>query len=118
LNSLGKRSLVAALVASGMAALAFADIRVIEESVETTADFVVLPSDPPSSLVVTPCRSCKPLLVPTSVRSKYFIEKEEVQLAELKRELASRPKAFVHVVFDKKTGELRRLEAYFRRSAT
>jgi hypothetical protein len=102
-----------AMSALGLLAMgaATAAIEIIELAIETTAAAVVLPSEPPSSLVVTPCSGCKPLLVPTSVRSQYFIDKEPVELAELKRQLAGRPDAFVLVIYDRKTGELRRLRA-------
>jgi hypothetical protein len=103
-----------ALAALAFATVAAAEIQIIEDSVETTAEHVVLPSEPPSSLVVTPCRGCKPLLIPTSTRSQYFVDREPVGLTELKRALAARPKAFVHVVYDRKSGELRRVEAFLR----
>lgn len=103
-----------ALAAFAFANIAFADIQIVEDSVETTAEFVVLPSEPPSSLVVKLCGACKPLLIPTSTRSQYFVDREQVELSELKRALAARPKAFVHVVYARKSAELRRVEAFLR----
>jgi hypothetical protein len=105
---------ILALLATGAAGAA---IEIIELAIETTAGAVVLPSEPPSSLVVTPCSGCKPLLVPTSARSQYFIDKEPVQLAELKSRLAGRPEAFILIIYDKKTGELRRLRASLGQAA-
>jgi hypothetical protein len=98
-------------LALAFAGAASAEIQIVEHAVEATFGVVVLPSAPPSSLVVTPCSGCKPLLVPTSARSRYYIGKEPVELAELKRRLAGHPDAFILIIYDKKTGELRRLRA-------
>ncbi|MGQ0836091.1 MAG: hypothetical protein ACT4O5_14465 [Gammaproteobacteria bacterium] len=100
-----------AALAVAAAGAALAEIQIIELAIETTAGAVVLPSSPPSSVVVTPCPGCTPITVPTSVRSQYFIDREPVTLDELKRRLAGRPNAFVLIIYDKKTGELRRLRA-------
>ncbi len=70
------------------------------------------PSQPPSSVVVTPCTGCTPVLVPTTVRSQYYVNGAEVGLEELRRALSGRPEAAVVVIYDKKSGELRRLRAF------
>jgi hypothetical protein len=112
--------IVSALTAllAGITGTAFAELQILEDAVETTMSSVVLPSEAPSSLVVTPCKGCKPLLVPTSARSQYFINKEPVELAELKRRLQGHPDAGVVIIYDRKTKELRRLRAYLREAAS
>jgi hypothetical protein len=84
---------------------------VLSASIETRAGAIVLPSQPPSSIAVTPCQGCKLMLVRTSDQSKYYINRQVVSLDELKRRLAGRPDAFVTLLYDGKTGELRELFA-------
>ena len=93
------------------ASLVQAEIIPIEQSVETTAASVVLPSSPPSSVVITQCVGCRPLTISTTARAQYFLNREPVELGELKRQLAGRPNAFLIVTYDAKTGELLRLFA-------
>lgn len=107
---------VLALLAALPAAAALAELRIIEDAIETTAASVVLPSDPPSSLVVTPCQGCTPVLVRTTVRAEYFLNKQPIGLAELRSRLAGHPDAYVLIVWERDTGELRRLRAAIRAS--
>lgn len=95
------------------AALAFlaAQSTFAETAIETRAGSIVLPSKPPSSTAVTPCRGCRPMLVHTSASAQYFVNRQQVTLEEMRRRLAGRPDAFVLVLYDKKTGQLRRLSA-------
>jgi hypothetical protein len=82
-----------------------------ETAIETRAGSIVLPSKPPSSIAVAPCKGCPAMLVHTSERAEYFVNRQQVTLEELRRRLAGRPDAFVLVLYDKKTGQLRRLSA-------
>lgn len=107
------RAILAALAALS-AGSALAEIRALELAVETTAGAIVLPSAPPSSVALTPCKGCSPMLVRTTERSRYFLNGEAVSLQTLKRALQARPNAFVVVIYDRKTGELRRLRASIR----
>jgi hypothetical protein len=100
------------LIAALATGAALAEIEILEDAIQTTASAVVLPSAPPSSLVVTPCSGCKPLSVLTSVRAQYFIDKEPVELGELRTRLATRPDAPLVIIYDRNTRELRRLRAF------
>jgi hypothetical protein len=91
-----------ALAASGSALAA---------SIETRAGAIVLPSQPPSSVAVKPCESCTLVLVRTSDKAQYYINRQVVTLDELKRRLAGRPDAFVTLLYDGETRELRELFA-------
>jgi hypothetical protein len=90
---------------------ASAQLKAIELAVETPANTTVLPSGPASTLVVTPCVGCKPLSLPASARSRYFIGNEQVTLAELKKQLANRPKAMLLILYRKDSRELSRVIA-------
>jgi hypothetical protein len=82
------------------------------QAIEARASTVVLPSEPPSSLVVPPCEGCKPMLVHTSRNSRYFVNRQEVGLEELRKRLTGKPDAFVTVFYDDRTGQLHRLVAH------
>jgi hypothetical protein len=84
---------------------------VFGEAIETRAGAIVLPSKPPSSIALKACNACTPMLVHTSERSQYYINRQEVSLEELRRRLTGRPDVFVLVLYDKKTGHLRKLSA-------
>jgi hypothetical protein len=108
-----KKILLAALAVIGGGS-ALAEIRAPELAVETTAGSIVLPSKPPSSIALAPCRGCTPMLVHTTERSLYYLNGQVVGLEELRRALAGHPNAFVVVIYDRKSGELRRLRASVR----
>jgi hypothetical protein len=97
---------------AAFAALAFlAAQSAFGEAIEVRAGSIVLPSKPPSSIAVTPCQGCKPMLVHTSVQAQYFVNRQPVSLDELRIRLTGRPDAFVTLLYDKKTGQLRQLRA-------
>lgn len=90
---------------------AVAQLKAIELAVETRADATVLPSGPSSTLIVTPCSGCKPLSLPASARTRYFVGKEPLSLPEFKRRLAIRPTAMLVVFYLKESKELSRIVA-------
>ena len=104
------RALIAAL-AIGMSCPLFAQLKAIELAVETRVNSTVLPSGPSSTLVVTPCAGCKPLALPASERSRYFLGRESVSLTEFKRQLTNRPNAMLVIFYRKETNELSRVVA-------
>ena len=79
--------------------------------IETTAGDIILPSKPPSTLAVTPCRNCPPMLLFTTRQSVYAINDQPVDLEELRRRLSQRHDAYVGLTYDTKTRELRGLHA-------
>ena len=100
-----------AMLASSGAPPASAQLEAIELAIETRADAAVLPSGPSSTLVVTPCAGCKPLSLPASARSRYFIGKEPVSLEELKRRVEGRPATLLVIFYRKDSRELSRVIA-------
>jgi len=108
-KSFGRALLV--MLAAGMSSQAFAQLKAIELAVEARADSAVLPSGPSSTLVVTPCTGCKPLALPASERSRYFVGQELVSLTEFRRQMATRPTAMLVIFYRKETNELSRVVA-------
>lgn len=111
LRTLLSLRLAFAALATGATLQASAQLRAFELAVEAPANTAVLPSGPASTLVVTPCTGCKPLSLPASARSRYFVGNEQVTLTELKRQLATRPKAMLLIFYRKESRELSRVVA-------
>lgn len=99
------------LLALGASLNATAQLKAVELAVETPASTALLPSGPASMLVVTPCTGCKPLSLPASARSRYYIGKEQVTLTELKKQLLNRPSAMLLILYRKDSRELSRVIA-------
>ncbi len=88
-----------------------AELKVIEQAIETRADAAVLPSGPLSALVITPCTGCPPLSLASSARSRYFLGREQVSLDTLKQRLVNRPTTMLLITYRKDTRELTRIIA-------
>jgi hypothetical protein len=86
-------------------------LKAVELAIEASAESVLLPSDAPGNLIVTACAKCNPVSLLATSRSQYFIGRSQVQLADLRREMAARPGATVVVFYDGKTRELTRVVA-------
>lgn len=91
--------------------------KIVELAIETTRDEVVLPSGPASTLVVTPCRGCRPLALTASATTHYSIDGGKVSLAELRKWLGRQREADIVVLYTRGTRALTRVLASTRRSA-
>jgi hypothetical protein len=65
-------------------------------------------------VTVSACAKCNPVSLLATSRSQYFIGRLQVQLSELRREIAARPAATIVVFYDGKTRELTRVVASAR----
>jgi hypothetical protein len=100
-----------ALAAACVLLVASAESRAADIALETTAADIVLPLKPPSTLAVTPCLKCAPILLLTSRHTSYAVNDQPVELEELRRRLAGRPGAHVGLTYDSRTRELRDVRA-------
>lgn len=108
------RSFIAIAVACGYFATATAATQTYvtsERAIEATISGVVLPSGPGSTLVVTPCAGCKPLSLPATASTTYFLKRQQVSLADLKKALAGKTDVYLSVFQSTKTGALTRVVA-------
>jgi hypothetical protein len=86
-------------------------LKAIEQAIEASAGALVLPADAVGNLVVTACDRCAPVSLLVTARSQYFLKGTQVQLADLRRAIATRPEVDVVVFYDANTHELTRLTA-------
>ncbi len=109
LRAAGKLAVWALLI--GSAPHVEAELKVIEQAIETRADAALLPAGPLSALVVTPCTGCPPLSLISSAQSRYFLGREPVSLDAFKQRLANRPTTMLLITYRKDTRELTRIIA-------
>ena len=91
-------------VALGLAALlvtsgASATLRIVEQAVETSTLSVSLPDDVSGSIAVTPCSTCKPMLLRLAPESQFFVGKSAVTYAQF-RSLARDSARQLNIFYD------------------
>src|SRR5262245_58717101 len=108
------RSVLALVLMGSCFAVANADTQTYvttERATEATISSVVLPSGPGSTLIVTPCAGCKPLSLPASASTTYFLKRQQVSLAELKSALTGKTDVYLSIFQSTKTGALTKIVA-------
>lgn len=88
-----------------------APLKAIEQAIEASAGGLLLPADSVGTLVVTACDKCAPVSLLVTSRSRYFLGRTPVQLADLRQAVAGRPGVGIVVFYDANTHELTRLTA-------
>jgi len=88
----------AVLLLSAFAALARPPHAVLEDGREVTAAMLTLPSALDGTVALQGCGACKRLTLTLSRNVQFFIGKQEVSFADLKRHLRDQPKSSVLVV--------------------
>lgn len=86
----------ALLLMSAIPAHARPQHAVLEDGRELNASMITLPSD--GTVAIQGCTDCKRLSFTLSRTAQFFIGKQEVTLADLKRHLRDNPKSAVLVV--------------------
>ena len=105
---------VIALPALALGIAAYPQLTPIEQAIEVEAGSVILPSGESGTIVVTQCHGCTPVSLLVTPRSRYFLGDVQISLADMRRELADRPDALLVMLYDERSGELRRLLASAR----
>lgn len=104
--------LAAALLAAALARPARpagTPLGIVELAIEASQDSIVLPTGPGSTLVVTPCRACRPISLVADARTAYLIGDQAVTLAELRRWLGTRRGVAIAVFYARGTTTLTRV---------
>jgi len=89
---------IALLLMSSLAAHARPPRAVIEDGREVTAAMLTLPSAVNGSVAIQGCTACTRMNLTLSRTAQFFIGRQEVTLADLKRHLRDNPKSSVLVV--------------------
>lgn len=110
---MNRTSFFAALAAASMAvasapAQAQVFVRGLEQSAEANTDIVTLPESVPSSLSFRICTNCPYVTLSVDDTTRFFVEKHEVTLADLRR-YASRGRLDLDVYYDGKSKTVTRL---------
>jgi hypothetical protein len=71
---------------------------VLEDGREVAAEMLTLPSMVDGTVAIQGCAACKRLTLTISRNAQFFIGKQEVSFADLKRHLHDQPKSSVLVV--------------------
>lgn len=103
--------LLALALAALVARPAVAQLRIVELAVESSARAIVLPSGPGSTLVLAPCKACRPLSLVATAATRYAIGGSQVPLAQLREWLAAHRSAGVVVLYARGTNTLTRVLA-------
>ena len=82
--------LFCAALSAANASAAPQTLRAVELAVETSTRNITLPAGDAGSISVTPCSGCKPLVLFTGARTRYFLDGQELPAAGLRRALAGR----------------------------
>jgi len=109
------RCLVALLLSSA-ATCAIADepknvLTVVELAQEAPASSVMFPLSSTSPFMVTPCENCAPVSHAVTAQTRYFINRRQVTLEELRAVVAGKPDLMLTVQFSVKTGDMVRVTA-------
>jgi len=100
----------AALLADAVSA-APQSLRAVELAVETSTRDIALPAGDAGSISVTPCSGCKPLVLFTGARTRYFLDGRELPVADLRRALAGRTDASLVLLYGRGTSQITRVIA-------
>ncbi len=86
-------------------------LRAVELAVETSTRDITLPASEAGSISVTPCSGCKPLVLFTGARTRYFLDGQELPAADLRRALAGRTDASLVLLYGRGTSQITRVIA-------
>ncbi len=86
-------------------------LRAVELAVETSTRDITLPTGESGSISVTPCSGCKPLVLFTGARTRYFLDGQELPAADLRRALAGRIDASLVLLYGRGTSQITRVIA-------
>ena len=103
--------LIAAALSAGNAHAAPQSLRAVELAVETSTRDITLPAGEAGSISVTPCSGCKPLVLFTGARTRYFLGAQELPVADLRRALAGRTDASLVLLYGRGTSHFTRVIA-------
>lgn len=88
-----------------------AGFRVLEDGREVAASMLTLPSLPDGQLAIQGCGSCKRLTFQIARTARFYVGKQEVSFADLKRHLSTNPNGSVMVVSPIRQNIVTRIQA-------
>jgi hypothetical protein len=103
--------LLSAALSAGFVSAAPQSLRAVELAVETSTRDITLPAGEAGSISVTPCAGCKPLVLFTGARTRYFLDGRELPVADLRRALAGRTDASLVLLYGRGTTQVTRVIA-------
>lgn len=103
--------LLSAILGSAAAQAAPQSLRALELAVETSTRDIALPTGDAGSISVKPCAGCKPLVLFTGARTRYFLDGRELPVGELRRALAGRTDADLVLLYGRGTSQITRVLA-------
>jgi hypothetical protein len=100
---------LAAALLTAFAATAQAPMRVLENVLESSTDFVNLPASPGGTINARECSDCPAYRLKFDGSTQYFLGKEPVPYAKLRKAAADAGQARIYVYFTPETRVLTRL---------
>ena len=106
-----RAALLAAALGAGAAHGAPQSLKALELAVETSARDITLPAGEAGSISVLPCSGCKPLVLFTGARTRYFLDGRELPVAELRRAIAGPSGANLVLLYGRGSSQITRVLA-------
>ncbi len=110
-NTMSRKTTIVTIVIAAVlgASVAAADIRILEQAIETNSAAATLPDKSSGSIVVTACSTCSPVLLRLTPLSKYRVGRTEVTFDEFRALARDNGTRNLGVFYDAKKRTITRL---------